>query len=449
MFDDARDVLERVADAAGRELVDAVLSHAEPATAGYMLGYDVVLAGGEKHKKARIYIDTTPAEDPDDHTGPGERAGRTDDERTTPADPQVQAEPQTDEGLNTVISLRHPETGERITAWVHPYDPALPALATAAFPDAARRSVASFGIEMTGGLDMLAYRPGKRAVLRFGTAEGPLYLKVVRPRRAEALHSAHRRFHEAGLPVPQSRGWSPAGLVVLDALRGVPASDRIVDVAAYTGFVDALKDLTLAIGAAPSGERARTSLLTRVDWYRERLAEVMPQHARRVATVAEASTVRFELAEQAPDVTIHGDLHLGQVFVDRGIPISVTGVLDIDTAGRGDRADDLGCLHAHLMVSAIANETAGEDERAMAYRCVASDVRSRWREFAPGDSGIVDRSDAVASVHLLAHAFGYAVREHNADGRRLAERFIGEAETIMADETGHGRRTGPACRRAG
>ncbi len=41
----------------------------------------------------------------------------------------------------------------------------------------------------------------------------------------------------------------------------------------------------------------------------------------------------------------HGDFHVGQLFVSGG---QISGILDIDTIGPGRRADDLGCLLAHL-----------------------------------------------------------------------------------------------------
>jgi Ser/Thr protein kinase RdoA (MazF antagonist) len=45
------------------------------------------------------------------------------------------------------------------------------------------------------------------------------------------------------------------------------------------------------------------------------------------------------------DEPTHGDFHEGQLHVMGG---RVCGMLDIDTAGPGSRADDLACLVAHL-----------------------------------------------------------------------------------------------------
>ncbi len=58
---------------------------------------------------------------------------------------------------------------------------------------------------------------------------------------------------------------------------------------------------------------------------------------------------------------VHGDFHEGQLFADDG---RVTAVLDIDTAGPGERSDEWATLLAHL--SALALDPAGR-ETATAY----------------------------------------------------------------------------------
>jgi aminoglycoside phosphotransferase (APT) family kinase protein len=44
---------------------------------------------------------------------------------------------------------------------------------------------------------------------------------------------------------------------------------------------------------------------------------------------------------------VHGDFYEGQLLVDGG---RICGLLDVDTAGPGDRLDDLACLLGHLSV---------------------------------------------------------------------------------------------------
>jgi aminoglycoside phosphotransferase (APT) family kinase protein len=47
-------------------------------------------------------------------------------------------------------------------------------------------------------------------------------------------------------------------------------------------------------------------------------------------------------------VPVHGDLHAGQILVEQG---AMTGLIDVDAAGMGARADDLAGLLAHLDAS--------------------------------------------------------------------------------------------------
>jgi aminoglycoside phosphotransferase (APT) family kinase protein len=46
-------------------------------------------------------------------------------------------------------------------------------------------------------------------------------------------------------------------------------------------------------------------------------------------------------AEQQPVVPIHGDFHEGNILLDRS---GISGVLDVDDAGYGERVEDLGLL---------------------------------------------------------------------------------------------------------
>src|SRR5690606_31138127 len=90
-------------------------------------------------------------------------------------------------------------TGERLTAWLYPADPALPALAGAVAPDSAASLVTGLGLDASRlDLDVLSYRPGKRAVIRASSSGGTVYLKVVCPQRVEALRDRHSVWREHG-----------------------------------------------------------------------------------------------------------------------------------------------------------------------------------------------------------------------------------------------------------
>ena len=122
-----------------------------------------------------------------------------------------------------------------VFAWRHPLDPELPALEVACDPARVAPLLAAAGFaDVADGveLELLAYRPTRRAVLRVRTAGATWYLKVVRPSQVEAIGSRHALLAEAGLPTPRVHLADARGLVVLDELTGTLASALAADGAA-------------------------------------------------------------------------------------------------------------------------------------------------------------------------------------------------------------------------
>ncbi len=277
--------------------------------------------------------------------------------------------------------------------WMHPADPHLPALAPAAFGDAAEALLARLGIVAEGLPEIVGYRPGRRAVLRVPVAEGTgtVWVKVVRPRRIERIVETHRALREGGLPVPVVRGWSPEGLLILDDAIGVAATDGAWQPDALVDAVDLLRE-RLAAAALPGV--ARTSFAARLPWYAERIEAAMPAHASEVRALAAAASARLPDAVAAQ--TIHGDLHIGQLFLDPGDG-SVTGLIDVDTAGQGAAADDASAFIGHAIASAVLTAEGG-DARRIAQ--LAELALARWAS----DAG----TRALTAVHILGHALAAA-----------------------------------------
>ncbi len=286
--------------------------------------------------------------------------------------------------------------------WTHPADPHLPALAAVAFDEAARTLLSRLGVVARSAPELVGYRPGRRAVLRVTTDDGDLWVKVVRPHRAERIADIHGVLRGRGLPVPAVRAWSPQGLLVLEAARGIPALEAQVDPRVLLDGVDRLRE---RLAEVPFDIDARTSLAARVPWYARRLGEVLPHdHELIMQAVAVAddpdSTEKHGETDAAagggwPGRGIHGDLHLGQLFVDPRDG-SITGLIDVDTAGRGNAADDAAALLAHTAASALLSPPAGAER----LRALLEAATARWS----GDGAVRART----AVHLLGHALGAA-----------------------------------------
>lgn len=289
--------------------------------------------------------------------------------------------------------------------WIHPADPHLPALAPAAFGDAAGVLLSRLGIAATAPPAIVGYRPGRRAVLRVPTEAGAVWVKVVRPSRIERVAAAHTALRQQGLPVPAVHGWSPEGLLVLADADGAPATEMTWHPERLLDAVDLLRDRLAGVELAWP---ARTSLAARLPWYLARLEAAMPLRAERIRDVG----VRLEntlRSAPASVATVHGDLHIGQLFV---VGDALTGLIDVDTAGRGDAAGDTAAFLGHAVTSALLTEaqwSRGEAQwsrreaqgrRAEPLRALAAGAWARW-----GDDR---RVRALTAVHLLGHALGAA-----------------------------------------
>lgn len=235
---------------------------------------------------------------------------------------------------------------QRVAVWALARDPDLPGLGRATNPAAVAALLAGFGGGAGPvGLTVRAYRPRRRAVVEAAGAGGRLFVKAVRPAHAEALHERHRTLVAHRVPAPQSLGWTDDGLVVLAPLTG-PTLREAIRLGAVLPPAAAVLELLDRLPAALADGPARPSWLDRVGHYAEATAAVAPAAAARVRAVAAAVAAE---AGTGPVVPTHGDLYEAQLVVDGP---RITGLLDVDGAGPGDRLDDLGCLLGHLSVLA-------------------------------------------------------------------------------------------------
>ncbi|WP_432946353.1 aminoglycoside phosphotransferase family protein [Kribbella sp. CA-253562] len=259
-----------------------------------------------------------------------------------------------------------PAEGE-VGVWRAAHDPSLPGLRTALDPGAVAGIFSRCGLgDAPVSVQLRAYRPLRRAVVEASGPLGRLFLKVVPADKGQALHERHRLLTGAGVPAPRSLGWTDDGLVVLEALGGRTLRSALragrvgTDPAALVALLDRLPAELLE---APR----RTSWLERTAYYARSVGNVVPELAGWSSELA-ASIVAESII--GPTVPVHGDFYEAQVHVDRYGEI--VGLLDVDTAGPGDRLDDLACLVGHLSVLAQVLPPNADAIDRLAERCLST-----------------------------------------------------------------------------
>ncbi|WP_194419732.1 phosphotransferase family protein [Microbacterium abyssi] len=278
----------------------------------------------------------------------------------------------------TGLVARADEGEPTVRIWQHPSDPHLPGLAPVAFHHAAQTLLARLGIVTDAVPELVAYRPGRRAVLRIQASAGPVWLKVVRPSRVERIVRAGTAVAAAGLPVPAVHGWSGEGLIVMADAAGVPAQDVEWD---PQQLLDEVGVLRSALARADWDHRG-AGTAARLEWYEShagpRASEILTA-ARRLLDAGPGP---------ASPTVIHGDLHFGQLFLeDRRI----SGLIDVDTLALGDAAEDSAAFLSHAIASALLTDYSVR-ARVWALADLAADT---W--------GADDRVRGLTLTHLAGH----------------------------------------------
>lgn len=387
MISIAAAALRQSLEAAGHTVDSVRLERVEPRQGGEICGFNVRLDGAAE--PVLIYVDTSSA----------------------PV-PQVAQPDKID--LVEVAELPHPAR-----VWRYPYDPDLPALPTATYPHAAEEVLSKVGWDPdVVKLTMMSYRPSRRAVVRVDQSTGVSYLKIVRPEQVQDLVQVHANFRAAGVGVPRVLAWSADGLLLLENVPGVPASQCVAELAEDNRFTDALNSLVNEIGEVATTIVAKPGAWERVHWYRDMLCHYVPDRADVVVAIADEID-RQHLSRTDEPMTRHGDLHLDQVLVDPEDPHQLTGLIDIDTAGIAHVASDAATFVADLVVRAVRASVAGDEESATAHTELADRV---YQTCAPWPADI--------AAQLLAHALGPAVEVGDVN-EETAARLIDAARRFV------------------
>ncbi|EWS81920.1 phosphotransferase [Brachybacterium phenoliresistens] len=260
-----------------------------------------------------------------------------------------------------------------VRVWRYPHDPWLPMLPRVCYPDVLGTTLAELGVP-TGmdaaapvPIEVVSYRPGRRAVLRARLADRAVFLKVMQPHKSGEIVDRHQRLLAAGVPVPQVTAHHQ-GLVVMEELPGRPLAHAVVEEGARAVRAE---DLVATLDRLPASMYTlplRAPWTDSADFYAGVVSSSVPALAPRIETLVRG--IRDGLAavgrrlDMRPHDVVHGDFYEAQLFVQGG---EVVGVLDIDTVGPGRRADDLACLLAHLSVLADYGSTGRISAPAQAH----------------------------------------------------------------------------------
>ena len=251
--------------------------------------------------------------------------------------------------------------GDReVAVWLYPRDPDLPGLVRATFPSELMAVINEYRVvgepvgERQIALEMIGYRPRRRAVLKATVtlASGApvhLFVKVLREQAFAEVLQRHQLLLAAGVPAPPVAAATPDHLLVLRELAGRPLAVSIFDPEPPC----TAEQLITVLDAMPpqvAGLTRRPPWSDAVEHYTEMVLQALPAVETQLRWMTSAITSGLSGIPLGHEPT-HGDFHEGQLFVSRlgpTGPSGISGILDVDTAGPGRRADDLACLVAHM-----------------------------------------------------------------------------------------------------
>ncbi len=233
-----------------------------------------------------------------------------------------------------------------IGLWRFPNDPYLPGLRSTFAAAGAEDLFEKLGFH--GGditVTRKAYRASRRAVLELKSPDHRVFVKIVRPANAEKIHRLHQRLSPI-MVVPKSLGWSSTdGTVAIEAVSGQSLRTVIAEGARTLPEAHDLAELLDQLPPAGPDDAAVADPVERVDEHARFLGAVCPASTQGVAAVA----ARMGDVDLGGGELIHGDFHADQILTENGL---VTGLVDIDTVGRGARIMDYASMLAQLSVLA-------------------------------------------------------------------------------------------------
>ena len=318
--------------------------------------------------------------------------------------------------------------GDReVAVWIYPQDPDLPGLARAAYVESMAELCNRLNLfEATVrpedlSLQMIGYRPRRRAVLRVSFGEPPrvLYVKVLRARLFADVVDRHRLLLQAGLPVAPIAAVTDDHLLILRELPGESLAKAIFE-SAEPCSAESLIEVLDAMPSSVARLDRRPPWSDAVGHYARMVSAALPALEPKLDRLVD--TISQGLAPIPPgNEATHGDFHEGQVHVSGG---RVCGLLDTDTLGPGRRADDLACLVAHL--STIQRMNVAQEAR----------VHQLIRRWVPVFDTRVDATELrLRAAAVIISLATWPFRGQEPDWERETATMIGSAEALVRQVT--------------
>jgi len=239
-----------------------------------------------------------------------------------------------------------------LRVWRRAQDPVLPGLERALDPATVGQWLAEAGVGdgAPARVQLLSYRPTRRAVIRATTAERATYLKVLPEKRARRLERRHRLLTDAAGGAPAVLARPLPTVLVLAAAAGRPLAEAIAGARSHPGDLPGPLDVAAWLDALPAEVLdlgARSSWVDRIDFHADAARGVLPEENVRIEAVEHGVRDLLDSRPVPPTVPTHGDFYEANIFTSDG---QVSAVIDLDSLGPGVREDDLATLLGHLAV---------------------------------------------------------------------------------------------------
>ncbi|MEN0071344.1 MAG: hypothetical protein AAGC63_10080 [Propionicimonas sp.] len=251
-----------------------------------------------------------------------------------------------DGGVATLTS-----EGISLRVWRHPADPRLPGLAPACDPATVLEWLTAADPRQPPAalhLELLTYRPLRRAVLQATADDRQFFLKVMRPGYDDRLAIRQQLLAQADLTVPILTRPAP-GVLVSQRIQGHSLAHSLLVWNRGHGTLPAPADLVALLDRLPAAVLElprRPSWSENLDFHAATARQQLPDATDRIDRLAGRVRQVLDAGRHGPLVPTHGDFYEANVFVDG----ATLRFIDVDSVGPGLREDDLACCLAHLAV---------------------------------------------------------------------------------------------------